>query len=192
VFLGELEPFGREPPEAVSRACREPGALQAVVRPSVSVLVDKLHSARNVLGAVFVCQSELRGDCLVGVSRGRSGSMRPEEAEERFDELVVSRDGHDLSARGYGSKVDTVGVAKRRFDQGRCRLVQRSGKDAEQELGAGRSQPGHLRHRRNAEAVVLLVERADVLCDALKQAPPPLLLPVIVGTLAQPLGGKPR
>lgn len=70
------------------RTSRETVALESIVRPTYSVLVDALALARKQRRAIRVGQLHLIGERLVRVARLDAVRMLREQVEQRRDERI--------------------------------------------------------------------------------------------------------
>jgi hypothetical protein len=75
--------FRCQTPESASHAEREPGALQPIVCPTRSLLVDGLRAARKHLLALRCVQAQSRRRSFVNVARRCTVSMACEVANSR-------------------------------------------------------------------------------------------------------------
>jgi hypothetical protein len=87
-------PFGRQPPEPASNTGRQPRALQSIVSPTRSVLVDSLDATRQHLLPLHCVQSQRISGGFVNIARCCTVGMISEVTENGLDELVVCWDCH--------------------------------------------------------------------------------------------------
>src|SRR5688572_14399348 len=91
---GEFATSVGELPKASSEAGRESGALQPVVAPTRSVLVDELDAAGHKFRAVRLTECQRRRSGLVNVTGWCALRVQRQVAQDWFDEPVVRRDRH--------------------------------------------------------------------------------------------------
>jgi hypothetical protein len=94
VLLHERRTRARQLPEAEPWRGRKTGALEPIVRPPHSVLVDQLLAARQTLRPIIGAEPEQIGHGLVGLALADAVEMLGQVAEQRIDEAVVAGDAH--------------------------------------------------------------------------------------------------
>ena len=70
-------------------------ALETVVCPPSTILIDRLHTARQELCAFAVGKAEGSGRSVMSLSRKSPFRMGFEVAKNRLDELIVGWDSHE-------------------------------------------------------------------------------------------------